>query len=71
MISKEVIYFIRAILFGIAVGISSHCFFLYFKLMTERAMDAKFGLDSWYWTGFTISVILGILSALLMIQYGV
>jgi hypothetical protein len=68
---KELLYFIRAILFGVAVGISSHCFFLYFKLLVERAMDAKFSIDLWYWTGLTVSTVLGILTALLMIQYGV
>ncbi|MDD5098507.1 MAG: hypothetical protein PHD31_02215 [Candidatus Pacebacteria bacterium] len=68
---KEILYFIRAILLGIAVGISSHCFFLYFKLIVERAIDAKFSIDLWYWFGFAVSTVLGILTALLLISYGV
>ena len=68
---KEILYFIRAILLGIGVGIASHCFFLYFKIIVERAIDTKFSIDLWYWFGYAVSIILGILTALLLISYGV
>ncbi|MFA5714511.1 MAG: hypothetical protein WC998_02060 [Candidatus Paceibacterota bacterium] len=67
IISRDLLYYVRALLFGIAVGYTVMAFFFYFKAFAENTIGRKIDTDIWWWSGVTISVLLGILaSALLM-----
>jgi hypothetical protein len=66
-ISQELIYFIRAILFGVVVYFAFFYLFLYFKPVAEDISGVKrFDVDLWWMIGVTISVIMGILGAILL-----
>ncbi len=66
-ISRELIYFIRAILFGIAVGYAFFYFFLYFKPMFENMIGSnKLNVDTWWYVTITISIVMGMIGALLL-----
>lgn len=68
MTKIEILYILRAILFGIAVGYSTSFFFRYFKPIAENFLGGKkINVDSWWWTGIVISIILGILSTIILL----
>jgi len=60
-ISRELLYLIRAILFGFAVGYAIFSFFYYFKPFAENTFNIKnIDTDVWWWSGVAISVVLGV-----------
>lgn len=62
------IHFFRAVFFGVSVGITISLFFRYFKPIVEDFLVGKFiNVDLWWWTGVTLSIILGILSMLFLL----
>lgn len=64
----SIIYYLRAIFFGITVGYSMSFFFRYFKPITEKLFGGiKINVDLWWWTGIVISIALGILSMLILL----
>jgi len=66
-ITKELLYFIRAILFGITVGYLVFYFVVFFKPWTEKTFGfKKIDVDLWWWGGITVAVLTGIIIALLM-----
>jgi len=66
-ISHELIYFIRAILFGIVVYYAFFFFFLYFKPMVENLTGVKkFDTDLWWMLSITISIVMGAVGAILL-----
>jgi hypothetical protein len=66
-ISHELIYFIRAILFGIAVYYAFFYFFLYFKPMVEGLTGVKkYDTDLWWMLSITISIVMGAVGAILL-----
>jgi hypothetical protein len=65
---KYILYILRAIVFGIAVGYSISFFFRYFKPITEKFLGKeRINVDLWWWSGIVISIILGILSMLILL----
>lgn len=66
-ISQELIYFIRAILFGVVVGYAFFYFFLYFKSIIEDILGGvKLNVDTWWYVTITISIVMGMIGALLL-----
>jgi hypothetical protein len=66
-ISQELIYFIRAIVFGIVVGYAFFYVFLYFKPIVENLTGVKkFDVDLWWMLTMTVSIVMGILGAFLL-----
>lgn len=69
-ISLELISIIRAVLFGATVTWACIYFVLYFKSVFEDLSGggyASINIDIWWWTGLTVSIVLGVLTALIMI----
>jgi hypothetical protein len=66
-ISQELINFIRAILFGVVVGYAFFYFFLYFKAIIEDILGGvKLNIDTWWYVTITISMVMGMIGALLL-----
>jgi hypothetical protein len=66
-ISQELIYFVRAILFGVAVGYAFFYFFLYFKVIIEDISGIKkIDVDLWWILTISGSIIMGVIGALLL-----
>ncbi len=66
-LSHELIYFLRAIAFGLAVGYALFYIFFYFKPITENLFGVKkFDTDLWWMITVSISVVGGILAAYLL-----
>jgi len=66
-ISHDLIYFIRAILFGIVVYYAFFYFFLYFKPIIENLTGVKkYDVDLWWMISITISVVMGAVGAILL-----
>ncbi|KUK65017.1 MAG: hypothetical protein XD85_0528 [Parcubacteria bacterium 34_609] len=64
----DILHILRAVLFGVAVGYSISFFFKYFKPITENLLGKEtINIDLWWWSGITISVILGILAMLILL----
>lgn len=64
----EILYILRAVLFGIFVGYSISFFFRYFKPIAEKLLGKnRINVDLWWWTGIATSIILGILSMLILL----
>lgn len=71
IISLELIKIIRAVLFGATIVWAGVYFVLYFKSIFEDIGGggyASIQIDLWWWTGLSVSIILGILVALIMIS---
>jgi hypothetical protein len=67
IISHELIYFIRSLAFGVAVGYAFFYVFLYFKPIAENIFGVKkFDTDLWWMIGVSTSVIMGIIGAFLL-----
>jgi hypothetical protein len=67
IISHDLLYLIRAVLFGIAVGYTFFIIIFYFKPMAEKTFGIKsIDTDIWWWTGLTIAIILGIAGMMLL-----
>lgn len=66
--SHDFIYFIRALLFGIAIGYAVFYFFLYFKPVIEDIAGAKkFNVDLWWMMTVTVSIVAGVIGFILLI----
>jgi hypothetical protein len=66
-ISQELITFVRAILFGIAVGYAFFYFFLYFKVIIEDIIKIqRIDVDLWWIMTVSVSIIMGVIGALLL-----
>ena len=66
-ISQELINFVRAILFGVAVGYAFFYFFLYFKVIIEDISGIKrIDVDLWWILTVSGSIIMGVIGALLL-----
>jgi hypothetical protein len=69
--SIQILYIFRAIFFGVLVGASINLFFRYAKPMIENLAGGKsINVDLWWWTGVSLSFILGTLSMLFLL-YGI
>lgn len=68
IISYDFLYFLRAVLFGFAVGFSVFVIIFYFKPIATSMLGIK-GIDTdvWWWSGMAIAVILGIVSILILL----
>jgi len=68
IISHDFLYFLRAILFGFAVGFSVFVIVYYFKPLVKSMLGVKdIDTDVWWWSGMTIAVILGVVSILILL----
>jgi hypothetical protein len=66
-LSHELIYFIRAIVFGVVVYFTCFYIFLYCKPIVEDILKVKkLDVDLWYMLSITISIVLGILGAIML-----
>jgi len=68
-ISHDLLYLIRAILFGFVVAYAIMAFVYYFKPWAEKTFkgNKKIDTDVWWWTGVVIAVVAGITSMLLLL----
>jgi hypothetical protein len=66
-LSHELIYFVRAIAFGVAVGYAFFYFFLYFKVIIEDIIKIqRIDVDLWWIMTVSVSIIMGVIGALLL-----
>ena len=66
-LSHELIYFIRAIAFGVVVYFACFYIFLDCKPIVEEILHVKkLDVDLWYMLSVTISIVLGILGAIML-----
>ncbi|MFZ2390536.1 MAG: hypothetical protein WA092_01360 [Minisyncoccales bacterium] len=66
-LSHELIYFLRAIAFGIVVGYAFFYFLLYFKVIIEDIIgNKKIDVDLWWIMTVSVSIIMGVIGALLL-----
>ncbi len=65
----QILYYLRAVLFGISVGIAINLFFKYFKTVVEDLLTGgKFiNVDLWWWTGRLLAIVLGLLATLYLL----
>jgi len=67
-ISHDLLYLIRAILFGFVVGYAIMAFVFYFKPWAEKTFNIKkIDTDIWWWTGVVVSIVSGITAMLLLL----
>ncbi|MFZ3054792.1 MAG: hypothetical protein WA091_02335 [Minisyncoccales bacterium] len=68
-ISHDLLYLIRAILFGFVVAYGIMAFVYYFKPWAEKTFKAnkKIDTDVWWWTGVVVAIVAGITSMLLLL----
>jgi len=67
LISHELIYYIRAIAFGVVVYFAFFYIFLYCKPIVEDIIKVKkLDVDLWYMLSVTISIVLGMVGAILL-----
>jgi hypothetical protein len=65
--SEKLIYFTRAIFFGIVLGYAVFYILLYFKpIIEDIAGKKKFNVDMWWISIITISVVMGMIGAALL-----
>jgi hypothetical protein len=66
-ISHDLLYLIRAILFGFVAGYAIMVFAYYFKPWAEKTFNLKIDTDIWWWSGVAIAIVLGITCMLLLL----
>lgn len=67
-ISHELLYLIRAIVFGFVVAYAIMAFVYYFKPWAEKTFNVKkIDTDVWWWSGVSVAIIAGIVSILLLL----
>jgi hypothetical protein len=66
-LSHELLYFIRAIVFGVVVYFAFFYIFLYSKPMIESIIGVKkLDVDLWWMLSITVSVVMGMIGAFLL-----
>ncbi|MFA5207687.1 MAG: hypothetical protein WC428_03415 [Candidatus Paceibacterota bacterium] len=66
-LSHELIYFFRAIAFGVVVGYAFFYFFLYFKVIIEDIIKIqRIDVDLWWILTVSVSIVMGVIGALLL-----
>lgn len=68
IISYDFLYFLRAVVFGFAVGFSVFVIIYYFKPFAKNVLGVKeIDTDVWWWSGMVVAVVLGIAAVLMLL----